>query len=231
MTAVEAQPLGPDEWAKLPGEPGVVEFAGARGITEIVHFTTMPNGVLGILAEERIKSRNRLREDQYLEHIRTLNAPDRSRDRPWHDYVSLSTTKINSWLFASSKSRWHRDSSWAVFAFSPEILGDPGVVFTTTNNAYNEYCRRARGLAGFKQMFAEQVIGYNGRVYNRARIADNLTTDLNAEVLYPGELKLDRLTKIYVMSETDVDDISGHLGALNLDHLAKVVAHTPEVFY
>ena len=190
-----ARPRTPAEIAELDRCPEVVVAAGAREITEVVHFTTV-SGAVGILASGAVKSRRRLPEDKYLEHVYRPNARNRSRDTLWHDYVNLSVSRINDSMFDSSE-RWHAVDgvSWVVLSFRPHILGDPGVVFATTNNIYPA-CLRGEGLAGFDAMFADPVWGRYSCRQERVGLPDNFTTDRQAEVLYPGELVLDHLQRI-----------------------------------
>jgi hypothetical protein len=182
-----------------------------------VHFTTVL-GTVGILSSRAVKSRRRLPADRHLEHVYRPNAVDRSGDIAWHDYVNLSLSRINAWMFDRSE-RWHAydDVSWVLLAFPPDILDEPGVVFTTTNNIYPS-CLRAEGLAGFHEMFRDPVLGRYSTPHTRVGLPDHFPTDRQAEVLYPGELALDTLQGIYVQLEQALDDIHGALGALDLDY-------------
>ena len=115
-----------------------------------------------------------------------------------------------------------------MLSFKPEILGHPGVVFTTTNNIYPA-CRRAEGLRGFEQLFADFVLGRHNTRHNRVDKPANWPTDRQAEVLYPGELSCDYLQRIDVQLEESVDVVCGILGGLDL--FGKIqVRHAPEVF-
>ena len=222
-----ARPRTPVEIARMPQRPDVVEAAGKRQITDVVHFTTM-RGVTGILAKKMLKSRKRLPCDKYLEHVYSPNAETR-KDEKWLDYVNLSITRINDNMFGASE-RWHvtENNPWAVLSFKPEILGHAGVVFTTTNNIYPA-CRRAEGLCGFEQMFADSVLGRHNKMYNRVGKPANWPTDRQAEVLYPGELSCDYLQRIDVQLGESVDAIYGILGGLDLPAEIQV-RHAPEVF-
>lgn len=222
----DARPRPAIEWAGLERRPDVVAAARERGITDVVHFTTV-TGAVGILASGAVKSRRRLSTEQYLEHIYKPNAVNRRGDAAWHDYVNLSFSLINDWMFDSSR-RWHVQDgvSWVLLSFGPEILGDPGVVLATTNNIYPA-CRRAEGMAGFEQMFEDDVPGRYGRVHSRVGLSRLLTTDRQAEVLYPGELGLARLQRIDVQVDEAVDDIEGALGALGMRLPVRLA---PEVF-
>ena len=189
--APEAVPQSEAEVQNEPRCPEVVNAAVERGITRIVHFTRTNPGLTGILDSSAVKARRDLVEDVRLRHVYEDNAPDRSRDHLWHGYVNLSITAINLWMFGPSR-KWHPGAEWVILDFSPEILGDPGVVFCTTNNAYRSAHRHA-GLQGFDQMFASTVPGYQGRESTRSGREPNQTTDHGAEVLYPSALSLDYL--------------------------------------
>lgn len=209
---VEALPQTQVEWEGTPPCPEVVAMARDLGVTEVVHFTRVPNAV-GVFASA-LKSRARVHDDRYLEHVYRPNAPDRSRDSLWLEYVNLSISRINDWFFGYSK-RWHPEdrAAWVILSFGVELLGDPGVVFATTNNAYPE-CLRARGLPGFLRLFDEEVVGYGGRRRTRGGLPLHHTTDRHAEVLYPGELPLSYLQGVYAETEDTVDDLAGALYAL-----------------
>ena len=220
-----ARPRAAKDIASLPPHPDVVLSARRRGVEEVVHFTTR-TGAIGILATRALKSRKRLRSDEYLEHVYRPNAPYR-KDQDWQDYVNLSIARINDWMFDSSE-RWHAedDNPWVVLSFDPEILGHPGVVFTTTNNIYPS-CRRAEGVSGFDQLFSGAVFGRYNERHDRERSQSDWPTDRQAEVLYPGEVSCCYLRRIYVDLEETADNIVGILTVLQLD---VPVHHAPEVF-
>ena len=221
----EALPRTSEEISHLPNCPAVLAVAEQRGITSVVHFTTS-SGAVGVLASGAVKSRKRLPKDKYLEHIYRPNAIIR-KDAEWLDYVNLSIERINDWMFQTSE-RWHaaEGNPWVVLSFHPSILAHPGVVFTTTNNIYLT-CRRAEGLHGFNQMFADAISGRYQRLHNREGKLDAWSTDRQAEVLYPGELSCNHLQRIEVQMEETLDTIQGVLAALGL---SVEVRHAPEVF-
>jgi len=203
----------------------IVAFADGFGITRVVHFTTL-SGCLGILASGAVKSRKRLPEDQYLKRVYKPNAKLR-KDSAWLDYVNLSIERINDWMFETSQ-RWHscENNPWVVLSFHPRTLGHEGVVFTTTNNIYPK-CSRGQGLAGFKAMFANQVVGRYGKVHGRIGKHQAWPTDRQAEVLYPKQLSCEHLLRIYVQCEDSAEPIHGILGGLQMN---VEVRHSPEVF-
>ena len=222
---IDAGPRAADELARRPPCPDVVVAARARGVEDVLHFTTV-TGAVGVLAAGAVKSRTRLRDDLYLEHVYHPNAPYR-KDEDWLDYVSLSITRINDWMFGYSE-RWHaaEENPWVVLSFDPEILGHPGVVFATTNNIYPA-CRRAAGRDGFEQLFADTVYGRYGQRHDRTDKQADWPTDRQAEVLYPGEVSCDYLQRVDVQLEETEDRIYGTLAVFSLD---VPVRHTPEVF-
>ena len=218
-------PRTADEIKDLPECPAIVTAAERRGINQVVHFTTV-RGAVGILAAKAVKSRTRLREDRYLEHVYKPNAQLR-KDEAWLDYVNLSIERINDWMFQTSK-RWHvaQDNPWVNLSFHPNILAHPGVVFATTNNIYPA-CERAEGVVGFNRLFADTI---KGRYYVRHNRTDKLLawpTDRQAEVLYPGELSCAYLQRIDVQLEDSLETIDGMLGALDT---TVQICHAPEVF-
>ncbi len=84
-----------------------------------------------------------------------------------------------------------------ILNFGSDILGDPGVVFCTTNNIYPA-ARRWGGIYGFERLFAPSVAGWYGSLTERNDKPPDLTTDPQAEVLYPFELPLTHLHQITV---------------------------------
>lgn len=224
--APQADPQTAEEARRSPRYPEVVVAATGRGITSIVHFTRTI-GLKGIMSTSVVKARRYLPQDARVKYVYQENASDRSRDLPWHGYVNLSITGINTHMFRRSK-KWHPGEEWVVLEFGPEILGDPGVVFCTTNNAYEEVVQRSAGPQGFEQMFAPRVPwGYFGSVGDRSNRTRNQTTDPQAEVLYPSELSLENLHTITVADEDTYETAKAILS--HFPHDAKV-SITPEAF-
>ena len=221
----ETRPRSADEIVRMPDCPALAVAAEQRGISQVVHFTTA-KGAVGILAAGALKSRARVDEDEYLEHVYQPNALLR-KDEAWLDYVNLSIERINDWMFQASE-RWHvaEDNPWVVLSFHPRILAHPGVVFTTTNNIYST-CRRAEGLEGFLAMFSDVIRNYDGTLYDRTDKPNAWPTDRQAEVLYPGELSCNHLQRIDVQLEQSLETIDGALGVMQV---SVPIRHAPEVF-
>ena len=135
----------------------IAEIIQDRQIEEVVHFTTN-HGVLGMFADGRLLSRERLPANKYLEHVYLPNASVR-KDPAWLDYISMSISRVNTRFFGFSQG-WEREAEtwWAIVALDPAILTHDRIVFTTTNNIYPS-CRRASGAEGLEAMFAPEIVG------------------------------------------------------------------------
>lgn len=206
----------------------VKEIIQQRGIEEVVHFTTN-RGLAGILYSKAIKSRERLREEEKLEFIFSPNA-DTRKDVVWLDYVNLSISSINSRFFEASE-RWHRpeDIWWCVLSLDPEVLTHEGVYFTTTNNIYTGVLR-GLGSDGLEALFSKRIVRWRNEVVIRDPATPlNYVTCEQAEVLYPEEVPVGFLNKIYVASDEIADEIYGLLSVLGYKDIEIVVK--PEVFF
>ena len=208
----------------------ILEFVATRQIAEVLHFTTN-HGLIGAFASGALLSRDELDADDLLGSVKLLNCEMR-RDTAWTGYVSLSISAVNN-AFLSSSRGWHppRDGVWwAVLSFTPTVLSDPGVVFATTNNVY-PVVQRAEGLGGLMALYAPQVPwGYYGSVAVRSSSTPpHRPTHVQAEVLYPGRLGLDRLQAIYVPQGENVDDVRGLMTSIPRAPQVRVEAR-PEVF-
>lgn len=201
----------------------IAKIIASRGITEVVHFTTH-TGLLGTLHAKAVKSRQRLPSEMDLELIYKPNAVYR-KDAEWLDYVNLSISRINADFFLSS-CRWHRveDLWWCILAFDPVILTHPGVVFATTNNMYTGVCR-APGPAGLERLFSPYTTRWNGNVVSRPPgLPMALTTCIQAEVLYPSELSIQHLRRVYVITENDQDEVHAQLHMIGIEGVDVTVA-------
>jgi hypothetical protein len=211
-------------------DAAVAAYVAQQGITEVLHFTTNKGG-LGIIAAGAILSRDRLPSQKHLEHIYTPNCRDRSKDAAWTDYVSLSISRVNGHMFGYSE-RWHstEDLWWMIFSLDPSVLADPGVYFVTTNNTYTNCLRRGTGVEALSALFADSVEwGWRGsRIPRYASMPDAWPTDPQAEVLYPGQVPVDKVRTIYVREEEHADTVRSWFPLLAKP--AVPVIYRPEVF-
>jgi hypothetical protein len=185
----------------------IAEIIEKRNIEEVVHFTTN-HGVLGMFADGRLLSRERLPTNKYLEHVYLPNASVR-KDPAWLGYISMSISRVNTRFFGFSQG-WEREIEtwWAIVALDSAILTHEGVVFTTTNNIYPS-CRRASGADGLEAMFAPEVAGlYGGALKRTDDMPASWTTDDQAEVLYPAELPTSYLRDVYTATDEHADIVA-----------------------
>ncbi|MFC5731169.1 MULTISPECIES: DarT ssDNA thymidine ADP-ribosyltransferase family protein [Nocardioides] len=191
----------------------IAAVVAARAITEILHFTTN-FGLIGVAAKAAVLSRELLDTDQYLEHICKPVWGSRWKDADWVGYVNMSISHISHRMFTVSRKRHDgADLWWPVLSFRPDILSDPGVVFATTNNSYEETVKRGEGVDGLEALFGPAIPwGHHGSVSTRrTSMPDSWTTNDQAEVLYPTQLGLDHLQAVYVETEDLVDEANGIL--------------------
>ena len=194
-----------------------------RAIEEVLHFTTNRR-LVGILATAALRSRRGLPNDEYLEHILHPNSVvrpeeawhfDKSLD--WLDFVNLSISAINARFFRLCRAWSHnQDLWWVILAFDPVIMTHPGVHFATTNNAY-EHCQRATGLAGLRALFVRSIQRKGTWLAYRRQRAPHLPTCEQAEVLYPVEVPLRFLRRIYVFEGDERDRVRGWLREFGYD--------------
>lgn len=205
-----------------------------RRITEVVHFTTH-RGIVGVLATRVLKSRFRLPQDQYLQHVLHVNAANRpeaakffDKSRNWLDFVNLSFSEINRRYFDVSQ-RWHKDNDiwWAILSFDSAIATHQEVVFATTNNSY-PLCVRGSGKDGLRSLFESPIARKPGWSVARQSRPDSLPTCEQAEVLYPHEVSTDQLRKIYVLNGEHHDLVAGWLREFSHGDVKVVIA--PEKF-
>ena len=202
-----------------------------RGIEEVLHFTTS-NGMLGILSTAKLLAHSLLPKEKLLSHIIQMNCSDRSRDTEWHSYINLSVSRLNGSFFNISQG-WHRseDIFWCVLSFNPEIMSHEGVLFSTTNNAYPK-TERAPDAAGLDALFAPSIRQFPTKWVSRTKaLPDSYTTCHQAEVLYPNELSLIHLSKIYVQTVEHQDEVSALIDLLRPEfELSIQVLVAPQLF-
>lgn len=192
------------------------DFVADRNISEVLHFTTN-HGLVGILAAGALLSRDELNAEDLLGSVKLLNCANR-KDPAWTGHVNLSISAVNKDFLGSSKG-WHKPQDgvwWTVLSFSPKILSDPEVVFTTTNNTYHDTVKRGKGLKGLSALYGSQVPWgyYNAIAYRTRSTPSSLPTHNQAEVLYPGRVSLKDLQAIYVPEDDHIDDVRGLMASI-----------------
>lgn len=152
---------------------------------------------MGAVAKGELLSRKQVEDDPDIAFI--YEGIWERKDHAWVDHISLSVSRINVDLFERSR-RHFPDFWWAVMSFDVEILDHEGVWFTTTNNIYEDVCKRGQGLEGFEALFRDSVAwGHYGSCRRRGPSHDDAwPTDRAAEILYPTRLPLDFLRTLYL---------------------------------
>ncbi|MEZ2583097.1 MULTISPECIES: DarT ssDNA thymidine ADP-ribosyltransferase family protein [Enterobacteriaceae] len=189
----------------------------SKGIKEVLHFTTN-KGLLGVLRTGALLPNAQLKEEDTLAFIFQQNSlKRRERDLKWLNYVNLSVTKLNFEFFEHSRGvHQYADIYWVILSFTPEIIIEPGVNFTTTNNIYPS-CIRGEGVEYFEKMFRNSIIGkFQREIFRGPSHLTSWTTCEQAEILYPGRLTLEHLTKVYVSNFEDKASIMAQLAVLGL---------------
>lgn len=212
----------------------IAEEIEERGISEVLHFTTN-RGATGILHSRFLMARPRLNADQYLKHVLQLNWDNRpeeseffDKSENWINFVNLSISAINRRLFRLSRDR-HTASGlwWCILAFGPEIMAHDGVCFANTNNGYDA-CIRGNGQPGLQALFAPTVQRKANGPYgpwgvSRGFRSVELPTCEQAEVLYPDQLSLEYLRKIYVVEDGHHDMVAGLLADFDYENVQVLV--------
>lgn len=210
----------------------ILDAVAERGVTEVLHFTTS-NGFIGSVTTGSVLSHARLPSERRLAHILQMNCKDRSRDVDWHDYVNLSISRINGTFFSIARDRWHaaKDIYWCILSFDPCIAEHPGVLFSTTNNAY-PYTVRAPDLDGFEALFGPKVRQFAAKwVFRSRETPANQTTCLQAELLYPQAVSLEHLRKVYFPSGEIADEAAAQLGVCAPNLLGRVQLEVNPVLF
>ncbi|MFC3443919.1 DarT ssDNA thymidine ADP-ribosyltransferase family protein [Sphingobium rhizovicinum] len=206
----------------------VADLIAARGISEVVHFTTN-HGCLGTLYTGTLLSRARLEDDEMVRFLFGANAELR-RDIAFLDHISLSIEHINTQFYRVSANNWHREEPifWCILAFDPLVLTHNDVVFATTNNIYSSVAR-GEGEAALQRLFDNPVVRWRGNSIGRPQtIRSCYPTCFQAEALYPGSLSTEHLQRIYVRTAMDQSETVGFLKATFHREVDVVVA--PEKF-
>lgn len=208
----------------------IADIIQQRGISEVLHFTTN-RGIIGTLVTGELLSRYLLPQEKYLQHVLHVNSASRpeskinfDKSQNWLDYVNLSISEINRRYFEFS-AKWHKNSDiwWGIMAFDPTIMTHDGVFFATTNNSYEPLCTRETGDSGFARLFQEVVQRKSGWSVSRRGRAAHLTTCEQAEVLYPKQVSVEFLRRIYVQEGEHQDQARGWLTEFGLRNVNVVI--------
>ena len=155
-----------------------------RGIEHVLHFTRLEN--LAPIFANGIVPRTRHAEFGLNPCI---NDPDPPADHL--DAVSLSVSYFNWPMFRAVRDHFVR-TEWAILFIDAGILPGSRCEFYAHNAASGEYLKsmkQNRSLHYFEDMFADTTwrAQYRGPSFRaECNLADNMTTDPQAEILYRG---------------------------------------------
>lgn len=166
----------------------------SRGITRLCHFTQSRNlaHILGdcggILSTQRLQA-----ED--LPH----NPTDIDRWDGCEDLICCSLEFPNVYYFSRVRTKDRLFKDWVVLMIKPHFLWMPGTKFCPTNAATAGGDHIGEGYESFLSLFAETGPGIS---FNRRRgHLQCAPTNVQAEVLIPGPIRLDDITAIAVADE------------------------------
>lgn len=166
-----------------------------RNITRLLHFTPGFN-LRGILAARAILPVKRLQARADIPFYRN----DLHRNDGRTDCINLSLQQPNHrlfWHFRCQHWEQHEQeraitkeesmkTAWCILALDPTLCAAPKVNFTTTNAA-NHLAHWGQGIDGFDALFASATA--------------NTPANIQAEVLYPGDIALSAIRAICVAND------------------------------
>ena len=172
------------------------DLAIQRRITRLCHFTPSRNlchiarDPVGLLATRNLDQDRR----------RVYSATDSDRINGYLDYVCCSIQYPNAWYFRKARKRDTLFRDWAILLIDPSYLWRTGTRFCQRNAAAAGGSGVSGGFAAFKSLFAEQVRGSQGRVYERHLKPPSVPTDDQAEVLVPDRIQRTHLQAAVVFN-------------------------------
>lgn len=194
----------------LSNAAAIARFAHERQITRLVHFTPFLN-LLGIFDLRGIKPRDEIsayaQEHKDEDLMAYISWNDKLRLDRRTDCVNLSIQRINAPLFSRFKDGFESGEPWCIFEIDPSCLQKDGVMFTVANAAATAVRQNgtAGGIAGLRALYQNVITvpKFQGvSIYRRtSRTPPSCTTSVQAEVLYPGEIPLEKIMGMIFESE------------------------------
>lgn len=159
-----------------------------RNIKKLVHFTTNIN-LYNIIHYRKIISRKELEESDNL-NLNNADYTDELR-LDGTDHINCSIEYINKYMLNTKKTKGDDGSTFFCILFiDPKYIYRKSTKFSITNAA-NSYNKKYVGIDGtfnkFLEMFQDKITvknAYSSKTKTRYQgMNDNMTTDLQAEVL------------------------------------------------
>jgi hypothetical protein len=165
-----------------------------RGITRLCHFTQSRNlahilgDCRGILSTEHLQKAD-------LPH----NPTDTDRWDGCEDLICCSLEFPNVYYFSRVRTKDRLFKDWVVLTIEPHFLWMPGTKFCPTNAATAGGAHIGEGYESFLSLFAETALGISFKRPKGHLLC--APTNVQAEVLVPGPIRLDDITTIAVADE------------------------------
>lgn len=191
-----------------------------RSIKNLIHFTPTIN-FMSMVEQQAILSRDHLEKldiEQYdvLDYVQftdSIRYDDKS-------YINLSITEPNRFLFRKFRERTKNDPSieWCVLKLKTELLYWHDTLFSVTNAA--SYAAKREGINGtshdFEKLFQSELLLKN-RVCRFSGMANNLTTDNQAEVLVKNKIPFSYVEEVCFVDECSMASTLAALSFLEFD--------------
>lgn len=176
----------------------IIKAARLKGVTRLCHFTSVRNLIHIAKESVGILSTQALRDAESL----VLNATDELRLDGKLDHICCSIQYPNLHYWEKIKDKDKNFDEWVILALKPELLGLDQVLFCPRNAASKSGANLRGGFDGFEALFASQVTGAGGRIFQRtiSRLSC-CPTDDQAEVLIPSPIKIDAILQVIVPTE------------------------------
>lgn len=171
------------------------EIISRRNITRLCHFTKSSN--LPYILGEGITEENGIISHQKVRQVNYLKVLDESRYDGYSDYVCCSVQKINRKLLVYRKN--HDELTyfpdWVVIYVDPGIISDTSL-FCPVNAATGKGRYVSRGSEAFENLFADELKIKDRVIYRKKGLADNIPTDIQAEVLIKDRIPKESIQAI-----------------------------------
>jgi hypothetical protein len=163
----------------------IEQYVKERGIAVLTHFTRIDN--LPSIMQHGLCVPSACTNNK----LKPVCNDDHRHDGA--DAVCATITMPNYRMFFPLRNNAPAGTNWVVIAIHPAILWQTDCAFCVTNAASGTVTAiplaQRKGLEAMKQMFAD----YPGKARAELNIADNLTTNPQAEVLLLGGVPLSHI--------------------------------------
>lgn len=197
------------------------DLISRRGIDSLYHFTTTIN-LSGIYQVEHIFPRSEYdtlralaNEDMYEDY---LDHMDDLRLDGLNDHVNTSLSHPNVYLLNAYRQRKNlAHYTWCILQLDPQLMERDDTLYTVTNaaSARSSQYGIGKGEEGLNQLFIPEVITKKG-AFKRKGLPAKYPTDIQAEVLIPGNISVDHIKTIYFETESDLSSCAGAFRLMGL---------------